>query len=37
VSDSVRVRVDLNVAQAPVAAATERYSWAKLIRITVNN
>jgi polyisoprenoid-binding protein YceI len=37
VSDSVRVRVDLNVSPAPVAAATERYSWAKLVRITVNN
>ena len=36
VSDSVRVRVDLYVAPTPVAAATERYSWAKLIRITVN-
>jgi polyisoprenoid-binding protein YceI len=37
VSDSVRVRVDLYVAPTPVAAATERYSWAKLIRITINN
>jgi polyisoprenoid-binding protein YceI len=37
VSDSVRVRVDLYVALAPVAAATERYSWAKLVRITINN
>ena len=37
VSDSVRVRVDLYVAPTPVAAATERYSWAKLVRITVNN
>ena len=37
VSDSVRVRVDLCVSPTPVAAATERYSWAKLIRITVNN
>jgi polyisoprenoid-binding protein YceI len=36
VSDSVRVRVDLYVAPAPVASATVRYSWAKLIRITVN-
>ena len=35
VSDSVRVRVDLNVAPAPVTVATERYSWAKLVRITV--
>jgi polyisoprenoid-binding protein YceI len=35
VSDSVRVRVDLYVAPAPVATATERYSWAKLVRITV--
>jgi polyisoprenoid-binding protein YceI len=37
VSDSVRVRVDLYVSPTPVATATERYSWAKLIRITVNN
>lgn len=37
VSDSVRVRVDLYVSPTPVAAATERYSWAKLIRITINN
>jgi len=37
VSDSVRVRVDLCVSPTPVATATERYSWAKLIRITVNN
>jgi len=37
VSDSVRVRVDLYVAPTPVAAATERYSWAKLIRIRINN
>jgi polyisoprenoid-binding protein YceI len=37
VSDSVRVKVDLNVAPTPVAATTEKYSWAKLIRITVNN
>jgi polyisoprenoid-binding protein YceI len=35
--DSVRVVVDLNVAQAPVPAVTEHYSWAKLVRITVNN
>jgi polyisoprenoid-binding protein YceI len=37
VSDSVRVRVDLYVAPAPVAAAIERYSWAKLIRIKVSD
>jgi polyisoprenoid-binding protein YceI len=37
VSDSVRVRVDLSIAPTPVAAAAERYSWAKLVRITVNN
>jgi polyisoprenoid-binding protein YceI len=37
VSDSVRVRVDLYVAPTPpVAAATEKYSWAKLIRIKVD-
>jgi polyisoprenoid-binding protein YceI len=36
VSDSVRVRVDLYVAPTPVAAAIERYSWAKLVRITVS-
>lgn len=36
VSDSVRVRVDLHFAPTPAAAATERYSWAKLVRITVN-
>jgi polyisoprenoid-binding protein YceI len=36
VSDSVRVRVDLSVAPTPVAAATERYSWAKLIRVRAN-
>jgi polyisoprenoid-binding protein YceI len=37
VSDSVRVRVDLYVAPTPVAATNEHYSWAKLVRITVNN
>ncbi len=37
VSDSVRVRVDLDVAPTPVAAAIERYSWAKLIRIKISN
>jgi polyisoprenoid-binding protein YceI len=37
VSDSVRVRVDLDVAPTPVSATTEKYSWAKLVRITVNN
>jgi polyisoprenoid-binding protein YceI len=37
VSDSVRVRVDLYVAPTPVATATERYSWAKLIRVRVSN
>lgn len=37
VSDSVRVRIDLYVSPTPVAAATARYSWAKLVRITVNN
>jgi polyisoprenoid-binding protein YceI len=37
VSESVRVRVDLNVATTPVAASTERYSWAKLVRVTINN
>jgi polyisoprenoid-binding protein YceI len=36
VSDSVRVRVDLNVAPAQVATTTEKYSWAKLIRIKVD-
>ena len=35
-SDSVRVRVDLDVTPAPVAATTEKYSWAKLIRIKIN-
>jgi polyisoprenoid-binding protein YceI len=37
VSDSVRVRLDLSVAPTPVAAADERYSWAKLIRIRVGD
>ena len=37
VSDSVRVRLDLYVAPTPVAAATVHYSWAKLVRVTVNN
>ncbi|HEY2646554.1 MAG TPA: YceI family protein [Candidatus Acidoferrales bacterium] len=37
VSDSVRVRVDLDVAPIPVTAATVRYSWSRPIRIKVNN
>jgi polyisoprenoid-binding protein YceI len=37
VGDSVRVRADLSVAPTPATAVTERYSWAKLVRITVNN
>jgi polyisoprenoid-binding protein YceI len=36
VGDSVRVRVDLCIAPAPVAAASERYSWSRLVRVTVN-
>jgi len=36
VSDSVRVRMDLRVAQTDVSAVTERYSWAKLVRVTVD-
>jgi polyisoprenoid-binding protein YceI len=35
-SDSVRVRMDLHVAPTTVAAATERYSWARVIRVTVD-
>jgi polyisoprenoid-binding protein YceI len=37
VNDSVRVRVDLYIAPTPVATATMRYSWARLVRITVGN
>jgi polyisoprenoid-binding protein YceI len=37
VGDSVRVRLDLSIAPTPGAASTERYSWAKLVRVTVNN
>jgi polyisoprenoid-binding protein YceI len=36
VADSVRVRINLHVAPTPVAAATERYSWSKLVRVTVD-
>ncbi len=36
VGDSVRVRLDLSIAPAPVAAASDRYSWSKLVRVTVN-
>jgi polyisoprenoid-binding protein YceI len=36
VSNSVRVRMDLHVAPTVVAAATERYSWARIIRVRVD-
>jgi polyisoprenoid-binding protein YceI len=36
VSDSVRVRMDLHLAPTADAAVTERYSWAKVIRIRVD-
>lgn len=37
VSDSVRVRLDLYVTPTAVAATNEHYTWAKLVRITLNN
>ena len=34
-SDSFRMRLDLNVVPASVALASDHYSWAKVVRITV--
>ena len=36
VSDSFRMRLDLNVVPASIPLASYHYSWAKVVRITVN-